>query len=194
MVARLRGRPTPSPPEEDQPSSKGSSSSSKSGAQRFLVTVTLISLLSAAGALGALIYFTLGPGRTPVTVSSELAPASTGPLMDLGPFIVNLGDVSERRYLRISMSLDFQTQDAQFVEGNEEQRRQWSSALKHELERLEPVFKDVVVTTLTVKQPQTLSTANGKEELKAELIARLNRHLPSRAAVQNIYLTDFVIQ
>lgn len=192
MVARLRGRPTPSLPEEDQPSSR--SSSKASGSQRFLVIVTLVSLLSAAGALGALIYFTLGPGRTPVTVSAELAPASTGPIMDLGPFIVNLGDVSERRYLRVSMSLDFQTQDAQFVEGNEEQRRQWTSALKNELGRLEPVFKDVVVTTLTVKHPQALSTANGKEELKAELIARLNRHLPSRAAVQNIYLTDFVIQ
>lgn len=192
MVARLRGRPTPRPPEEDQPTAKASST--KSGSQRLMVMVTLISLLSAAAALGALIYFTVGPGRTPVTVSAELTPASTGPMMDLGPFIVNLGDVNERRYLRVAMSLDFQTQDPQFVEGNEDKRRQWISSLKTELGRLEPVFKDVVVTTLTVKQPQTLSTANGKEELKAELIARLNRHLPSRASVQNIYLTDFVIQ
>jgi len=195
MVARLRGRPSPPrPPENEENQRPGQTSDKKSASQRFLITVASLSVICAVAASSALVYFTLGPGRTPVTLNAELPLETTGPLLDLGPFLVNLGNVDERRYLRLSLSLDFQTRDSRFVQGNAEARRLWANELKSSLTKLEPVFQDVVVTTLSAKQPSTLSQPNGKEELKAELIARFNRYMPAQAVVHNLYLTDFVIQ
>lgn len=196
MVARLRGRPTPRPPgpQPEEESKTITSAHKEGGSNRLLVIITSVSVLAAVGTTSALLYYTVGPGHQPIELNSELPLASTGPAMDMGPFIVNLGNVNDRRYLRIGLSLDFQTRDPHYVNGNEDQRRLWVSELKAQLKKVEPIFQDVVVTSLSAKSPEELGSAAGKEELKAELIAKLNRHMPASTAVQNVYLTNFVIQ
>ncbi|PKL76880.1 MAG: hypothetical protein CVV27_07990 [Candidatus Melainabacteria bacterium HGW-Melainabacteria-1] len=195
MVARLRGRPSPRPPGPSEPEEEaGKPGKSGSGSQRLLVAVTVFSLLAATAATGTLVYFTYGPGSRQAALSADLPTADTGPLMELGPFIVNLGDINERRYLRVAISLDFQTRDPAFVNANENARLSWISGLKSDLKHKEAVFKDVVLTTLSAKQPAILGTGTGKESLKAELIARFNRHMSTDTLVRDVYFTDFVIQ
>ncbi|MGV3525318.1 MAG: flagellar basal body-associated FliL family protein [Candidatus Sericytochromatia bacterium] len=194
MVARLRGRPSPRPPGPEPEDQLNESASSRSRAPRGLVILTALSLLAAVAASGTLYYFTLGPGKTAPLSEAEMPVAETGPAMELGPFVVNLGNVNDRRYLRLALSLEFQTRDPQFVQARGTERSAWLQQLKTELHDLEPVFKDVVVTTLSSRQAEQLGTPNGKEVLKAELIGRFNRHLEGETRVQDVYFTDFVIQ
>lgn len=200
MVARLRGRPSPRPPgpsetEEEVSKSPKAASSSQ---QRVLVAVTVFSLLSAAGATGTLLYFTMGPGRLGSATEADAPSATTGPIVDLGPFVVNIGSVNDRRYLRVGLSLEFQTKDRAFTEANEHNRGTWLSGLKTHLKPMEAIFKDVVVTTVSAKTPAELGSSNGKDALKAELMGKLNLHLNEHmkgpTSVAGVYITDFVIQ
>lgn len=197
MVARLRGRPSPRPsgPPEEEEASSAKSAKPASGNQRALVIVTVISLFAAAGTTGTLIYMSQG-GRLGAQ-EAPLQPQKTGPLLDLGPFIVNLGNINERRYLRIGLSLDFQTRDPHFVKGNETAQSAWISELKNKLKHKEAMFKDVVVTSLSSKRAEDLGSTTGKEALKADLISRMNQFMdPDQdgAQVREVYFTDFVIQ
>lgn len=194
MVARLRGRPSPpsssenQEPEVVQPKAKRSP-------QALLVGLTAVSLIAAASTGGALWYYTLGPGKAQTVNHAELKTAKTGALVDLGPFVVNLGNINDRRYLRMALSIDFQTRDPEFTEANSLERTSWIGEFKNELKTKEAAFKDVVVTTLSAKNPQSLGTPMGKEELKADLIAKLNLQLDdSETSVFDVYFTDFVIQ
>lgn len=196
MVARLRGRPSPRPSGSTEAEEESSSSAkvAPSSQQRVLVAVTVFSLLSAVGATGTLLYFTMGPGRLGAHSTAEAPSATTGPIVDLGPFIVNLGSVNDRRYLRMGLSLEFQTKDRNFTEANEEGRSTWLSHLKTELKPKEAVFKDVVVTTLSSKTPAELGTTAGKDALKADLMGKFNLHMNEATSVSGVYITDFVIQ
>lgn len=198
MVARLRGRPSPRPPSpsEKEPGVETHSDSTGQRSQRLLITVVVISLLATALSLGALWYLTLGPGQRYMAVngSSQLEHVSTGPLAEIGPFIVNLGDVNERRYLRIGLSLDFQSANPAFVKGSQARKEEWMHDFQEHLKELEPIFKDVLLTTASAKLPQELGSSAGKESFKAELVGRFNRHLDAETRVHNVYFTDFVIQ
>lgn len=193
MVARLRGRPSPRPPGPTE-NEEATTTAKASSSQRTLMILTVVSLLAAVGATGTLAYFTLGPGRVTQTSHADLPASKTGPLMDLGPFIVNLGNVNDRRYLRIAVSLDFQTHDPAFTKANQTGRMSWLSHFKSELKDKEAIFKDVIVTTLSDKQPEALGQTSGKDAVKADLISRLNSHMGNDNAVIDVYFTDFVIQ
>lgn len=193
MVARLRGRPMPPQgsapePEEPTPGQKGDKTS------RFWMVVSICSLLLAIGSSAALFYYVLGPGNQSVLQTENLPAKTTGPVYGMGPFVVNLGNVDERRYLRVAVSLDFQTRDPGFANASAEKQSTWLRHLQDHLKKIDPVLKDVVVTTVSAKTAAALGSAMGKEELKAELISRFNRHMPAETSVQNVYFTDFVIQ
>ena len=57
-----------------------------------------------------------------------------------------------------------------------------------------PIFQDIVVTTLSAKSAQALGTPQGKTELKAELSTRLNQYLSKETHIQDVFLTEFIIQ
>lgn len=200
MVARLKGRPSPIPPEDLPPDSDGLESK-KSGTSKLLIAVTVLSLVGLLAA-GGYIWYQSGtsPLHAPPSetgASSTAAPShedTTGPIKNLGPFVVNLGTLGNQHYLRISLSLDFLVRDPQFVGKNHTDREKWLTEFKTELKNIEPVLKDVVVTTLSSRSPEELNGLPGKEELKAELTARFNQHFSEKAVVHQVYFTDFVIQ
>lgn len=194
MVARLRGRPSP-PSSSDSPEPEVAQPKAKRSPQTVLIALTLVSLVAALSTGAALWFYTLGPGKAQAVNHAELKTAKTGALIDLGPFVVNLGNINDRRYLRLALSLDFQTRDPEFTDANSLERTSWSNEFKAELKGKEAAFKDVIVTTLSAKTPESLGTPMGKEELKADLIAKLNVQLDNpETSVFDVYFTDFVIQ
>lgn len=203
MVARLRGRPTPTPPEDMPPESTDTQGASRSGGSKVLMAVTILSLTGLVGAGAYIWYQSQGQGQaahgasTGGHATSSAAFSSddtTGPIHNLGPFVVNLGPLNNQHYLRISLSLDFLVRDAHFVGKRSAAREEWISEFKNELKHVDPVLKDVVVTTLSSRSPEALNALPGKEELKAELTARFNQHFSEKAVVHQVYFTDFVIQ
>ena len=99
-----------------------------------------------------------------------------GVQFDVGTFIVNLQDKDADRYLKITIVLDAQDEK-----------------VKAELEKRLPQVKDAITTLLFTKTSQDLRTTEGIEELKEEILKRVNAILPI-GGVKNVYFTDFVIQ
>ena len=99
-----------------------------------------------------------------------------GVQFDVGTFIVNLQDKDADRYLKITIVLDVQDEK-----------------IKAELEKRLPQVKDAITTLLFTKSSKELRTAEGIEELKEEILKRVNAILPI-GGVKNVYFTDFVIQ
>ncbi|BAF69743.1 flagellar basal body-associated FliL family protein [Nitratiruptor sp. SB155-2] len=95
---------------------------------------------------------------------------------DVGTFIVNLQDKDADRYLKVTIVLDVQDEK-----------------VKQELEKRLPQVKDAITTLLFTKSSYELRTAEGIEELKEQILKRVNAILPI-GGVKNVYFTDFVIQ
>lgn len=99
-----------------------------------------------------------------------------GFIYNMDPFIVNLADTEQSRYLKIRINL----------EGNgPEQQEEYTQRL--------PQIKDTVLSILAKKTHQELLEAAGKEKLKEEILKNLN---PKMAGFQfkAVYYTEFVIQ
>lgn len=99
-----------------------------------------------------------------------------GFIYNLDPFIVNLADPDEPRYLKIRISL----------EGNQkEQNEEFSKRI--------PQIKDTVLSILGKKTYSELLDTAGKEKLKEELIKSLNPKL-AEFKFKAVYFTELVIQ
>ncbi|MFY9705186.1 MAG: flagellar basal body-associated FliL family protein [Desulfobacterales bacterium] len=99
-----------------------------------------------------------------------------GPIHPLDTFIVNLADEGGSRYLRVTMNLELKDKDA--------------VALVQE--RL-PMIRNGVLMLLPAKKYADISTVEGKDALRDELVAKLNSFLKPDS-VANIYFTEFVVQ
>jgi flagellar basal body-associated protein FliL len=89
---------------------------------------------------------------------------------------LNLGNPIENRYLRVAVSIEFR--------GGEEQL--------DELKQREPQIKDIIITTVTNKTRLELLSENGKEDLRRELMNRINEVCDR--PIQNIYFTEFLVE
>lgn len=102
--------------------------------------------------------------------------AEHGFIYNMDPFIVNLADTDQSRYLKIRLNL----------EGNSrEQNEEYAKRL--------PQIKDTILSLLSKKTHQELLDSAGKEKLKEEILKSLN---PKMAGFQfkAVYYTEFVIQ
>lgn len=104
------------------------------------------------------------------------APAGPGAIAELDPFIVNLADSPEIRYLKVSVKLEVDNADT--VE---------------EIKNRTPQIRDSILVLLTSKDSATIRTPQGKSQLRDELTQRVNGVLPRRS-VKSAYFTEFVIQ
>ena len=117
---------------------------------------------------------TADPGETQDSSAEE--PVKIGPIHPLDTFIVNLADEGGTRYLRVTMNLELKDKDA--------------VALVQE--RL-PMIRNGVLMLLPAKKYVDISTVEGKDALRDELVTKLNSFLKPDS-VANIYFTEFVVQ
>jgi len=111
-----------------------------------------------------------------VVEEEEAEAVVIGEMFPLDPFVVNLADGNGKRYLRATVQLELAPEQAVAT-----------------FEQRLPQIRDVVLTILSTKEFENIRTADGKKNLRAEIIARLNELL-NNESVANIYFTDFVIQ
>jgi flagellar FliL protein len=99
-----------------------------------------------------------------------------GAMADLEPFIVNLADAPEIRYLKLTVKLELD-----------------HSGATEEVKLRTPQIRDSILVLLTSKDSGTIRTPQGKAQLRDEITQRVNGLLP-KAAVRSAYFTEFVIQ
>lgn len=99
-----------------------------------------------------------------------------GVMFDLDPFIVNLADAPDIRYLKLTVKLELE---------NEGVTANLSGRI--------PQLRDTILVLLSSKDSTTIRTPQGKFQLRDEITQRINGLLP-KPGVKTAYFTDFVVQ
>ena len=104
---------------------------------------------------------------------------ANGAVLDLDPFVVNLADTDSHRYLRVTITLMIDDK----------------TAIAHLAENTAVLSKtrDVILQTLSRKRSDEIIDEVGKQDLRAEILAKLAPiyHEPK---VVDVMFTEFVIQ
>ncbi len=146
--------------------------------KKLIIIVAVLVVLIAAGAAAFLL---LGGEEKKMSPEEEQAhleqqAKQVGPMVNIEPFIVNILDDTESRYLKAAITLEA---------GNEET----AMALTQRM----PQIKDAILLLISNKTFSELGDLQGKIQLRAELINKLNGILPV-GKVKRIYFTEFVVQ
>lgn len=100
-------------------------------------------------------------------------------IIELQPFIVNLADEDQSRYLRLSVSVGI---------GGEEGGKE---------EKADPIFvtrvRNAMLAVLSVKSSEEVLTVEGKAKLRKELL-KAAQTASEEPHVEAIYITDFIVQ
>jgi len=101
--------------------------------------------------------------------------AGASNIYPLEPFIVNIYDGQELRYLKVKVEIEM------------------AGAVKGELDaRLAPI-RDAILVLLSSKTLQDIQDVQGKNQLKEEILVAINKIIPP-GKIAKIYFTDFVVQ
>ena len=99
-----------------------------------------------------------------------------GPTYPLDTFIVNLVGGRGKNYLKARVELELD-----------------SDKTVAEIDKYLPKIKDAILTMMSSKSNEEISSLEGKYQLRAEIISTLNQFLKS-GKVKNVYFTDFIVQ
>lgn len=99
-----------------------------------------------------------------------------GVIKPLDTFIVNLADPSRPRYLKITIQLEMDKQETDA-----------------EVTSKMPQIRDSLIILLSSKTLEEISTAEGKYQMRDEILARINQFI-TKGKVVGAYFTDLVVQ
>jgi len=149
-------------------------------------------MLVLAGAVVALWYLGVGPfkGGAPKHAAATAAVEDEGKageaepekggktnnILALEPFIANLADDGGRRYLKATFQIDF-----------------GKSEVPPAMQARLPQVRDLLLTLFTSKTFDDIRSPEGKQQLREEIIARVNQVL-DRDLAKAVYFTEFIVQ
>ena len=126
--------------------------------------------------VGKLFPVTSAKGKGPKTDLKATDDSEVKQVVELQPFIVNLSDRNEARYLRMSISLGL--------------------AETGEL-KPDPLFttkvRNAILAIVTTKTSDQILTVEGKDQLRKEMLTAA-RGAASKPEILSIYITDFIVQ
>lgn len=123
-----------------------------------------------------------------------------GVIVDLGDFILNLSDVSPRRYLKVNVALEVSTkpEDSAPTEAPKKEGEGGGAAavspLEAEMAQFKPAIRDAVITTLSSKTYAEVSTTAGKELAKEQIAEAVNGIFAGDREVIRVSFGQFIIQ
>ena len=171
---------------EENVEEEGKSEKSGGGSNIVLIIIiVLLVLLLAVGGIVAYLMLSGGDEETPDTVKQEKVEKKSrkksdnltvGPMYPLDKFTVNLLSENGRRFLVAKINLE---------EDSEE--------LTSELDKKTPLIRDIIISILSSKTVEEITTPKGKEKLKEEIVNQINKYLED-GEIANVYFTEFVIQ
>lgn len=126
-----------------------------------------------------------------------------GIIVDLGDFILNLSDISPRKYLKVNVALEVSTKPEDTQEaapsgghggGHGGGGEAAVSPVETEMAQFKPAIRDAVITTLSSKSSAELSTTAGKELAKEQIIEAVNGIFAGERDVIRVSFGQFIIQ
>lgn len=123
-----------------------------------------------------------------------------GFIVDLGDFILNLSDVSPRKYLKVNVALEVSSKPEDAApaepkkEGHGEGAAPAASPLDAEMAQFKPAIRDAVITNLSSKTSAELQTVAGKELAKEQITEAVNGIFAGDREVLRVSFGEFIIQ
>ncbi|MDR5695653.1 MAG: flagellar basal body-associated FliL family protein [Armatimonadota bacterium] len=150
------------------------------GASKILVILIVVFALLGAAATGGYLALSSG-GKKEKPEEVERLP--------LGTFVVNLRPGGGFNYLKVTIGLEVRGHAPK--NGGEGKKGGLAGVVEeHKLE-----LSDVVVSTLTGKTFTEMHTPEGKQQLRSELMARMNQRLKMTGVrVTQVFFAEFVAQ
>ncbi len=99
-----------------------------------------------------------------------------GPMFDVEPFIVNLSDPNDPHYLKVTVKLELDKPGTAEV-----------------LTARNAQVRDAILILLSSHDAESVRTAQGKLQLREDLIAKVNSLMP-KGGVKGAYFTEFIVQ
>ena len=108
--------------------------------------------------------------------AKDAAQAGVSNVFAMEPFIVNIYDGQELRYLKVKVEMEMA-----------------NPAVKAELDARLAALRDAVLVLLSSKTMQDIQDVQGKNQLKEEILSAVNKQIPP-GKIAKIFFTDFVVQ
>jgi flagellar FliL protein len=160
--------------------------------RRAILVLGLPLGLAAAGAL-AFTQLSAG-GSTPARVPDPV-PGQVGPILALDSRVINLSTTSpgSYKYAKVGVSIEIRPSSAGFYDlhGTERTTEQTTELEKYNDDV--PLLLDALGTVVSSHDSSTLTTPDGRTQLKAELLEAFGKILGADE-VLDVYFTDFVMQ
>lgn len=128
-----------------------------------------------ADAHGAPAAADAGHGAAPAA-DGHGAAAGASTVFPLEPFIVNIYDGQDLRYLKVKIELEMV-----------------NPMVKGELDSHLAAVRDAILVVLTTKTLQEVQDVQGKNQLREEILTAISKIL-AQGKVSKVYFTDFVVQ
>ncbi len=166
---------------KEEPEKKGG------GKSKLIIIIAAVVLLGVGG--GAAYYFLVfKPHQLELQKKKEeeskaaslIKPipeeAKIGPMVEIKEFVVNIIGEEATHYVKASLTLELDKE-----------------AAVQEVGKRMPQIRDAILLLISNKTFTELQDTQGKNQVKAELKTKINSFLKT-GSVNNIYLTDFVVQ
>ncbi|MBQ3101808.1 flagellar basal body-associated FliL family protein [bacterium] len=142
---------------------------------------------------------------------SEVTQEEKGILLDLGDFILNLADPATRRYLKVNVAIELTKTTAEVEAVNAAANAAAHGGGGHgghgapapvdpmaaviaEMEQYKPAIRDAVISVLSSKTSDELSTPTGKEIAKEEIQDMVSAVFNGSREVLRVNFAQFIIQ
>ncbi len=161
----------------------------KAGKPMILYALVIINMLVVAG-VGFMVYSgkkkeAAQPGISDVIAGEHAAQQEDAPIdekefvgtmVPMEMFLVNLSGANGRKLLKVLMELE--------VEGQK---------VQEEIEKRKPQIRDIIITLLSSKSYEQVSSVEGKEYLREEVRDTVNSFL-TKGKIKRVLFTEFIYQ
>lgn len=128
-----------------------------------------------------------------------------GIIVDLGDFILNLCDETQKKYLKVNVAIEVSQKDTDFPKeaapakgghghGEAAPAANPMDAIQQEMNQFKPAIRDAVITNLSSKTSAELASAAGKELAKEQIANDINSILGGEREVLRVSFGQFIIQ
>lgn len=146
----------------------------KKGNKKLLIIIVAISLVLSAGGFAG--YKLLASKSSGDAAGQKEQKTGKTAIVALDPFVLNLSD--HGRYLKVTIQLELSDKE-----------------LEMDVKEKTPQLRDTIITLVSSKSLSSISSPEGKFQLKDEILFRANQIMGmEKDAFKNLYFTEFVMQ
>lgn len=154
-----------------------------------------------------------GTGEEGEDAAAEEAAPERGVILDLGEFILNLSDPNSKRYLKVNVALELSRAETDPpLEGTggggssitpghggggnsgEGAKVNPLELIQKEMEQYKPAIRDAIISVLSSKTAEELSSLSGKELAKEQIKAAVDPIFAGEREVMRVSFGTFIIQ